>query len=55
MIHLLVSLSDRQSADGVAVEIQFGDILRMLNTDIIEDRSLIDSEKKLMRVYRIGK
>ena len=55
MIHLLMCLSDCQSADSVAVEIQLGDILRVLNTDIIKDRSLIDSEKKLMRIDRVGK
>ena len=50
MVHLLVALSHCQSADGISVQIQFGNLLCMLNTDIVKNRSLIDAEQHLMTI-----
>ena len=44
-VHFLMGLPYSQSADGIAVQIQFGNLLGVGDTDIIIDRSLINPEE----------
>ena len=49
-VHLLVTLTDRKSADRVAVAVHLRDRIRMRDPDILEGSALIDAEQKLMLV-----
>ena len=53
LIHLLVGLSHCQSANCIAVEIHFRDLLCVINPDVRVYRALIDAEEKLLSVDRI--
>ena len=45
MIHLLVCLSYRKTADGISVKIHLGNPFCMIDTDIFIDCSLIDTKQ----------
>ena len=53
MIHLLMCLTDRESADGIAIEIHLRNRIGVLYPDVFEDAALVDAEEKLVRIYRI--
>ena len=53
MVHLLVALSYCQTADRITVEIHLGNPFCMVNADILINRTLVDSEQKLMFVDRV--
>ena len=53
MVHLLVALSYCQTADCIAIEIHLGNPFCMVNADILINRTLVDSEQKLMFVDRV--
>ena len=53
MIHLLMAFSYCQSADRITVEIHLGNPFCMVNADILINRTLVDSEQKLMFVDRV--
>ena len=55
MVHFLVGLTNSKTANSIAVKVHIGNPLGMLYSDIIKDRSLIDSKKKLIRINRILK
>ena len=46
MVHLLVCLADRKSADRIAVQIQLGNPLCMVDPDVRVDGSLVDAEQR---------
>lgn len=48
MVHLLVCLADRKSADRIAVQIQLGNPLCMVDPDVRVDGSLVDAEQHLV-------
>ena len=50
MIHLLVCLSYRKTADGISVKIHLGNPFCMIDTDIFIDCSLIDTKQQLVLV-----
>ena len=52
-VHLLRALADGQTPDGVAVQIQFGDLLHILDADVPVDAALIDAEQHLPAVERL--
>ena len=52
-VHLLMTLSYRQSADRISRKIKFRDLFCMLNTDVFKNRSLIDSKEQLIFINRI--
>ena len=52
-VHSLRRLADRQSADGITVEIQLGNILHMGDAQIVEGAALVDAEKHLFWVHRV--
>lgn len=49
-VHLLVTLTDRKSADRVAVAVHLRDRIRMRDPDILEGSALIDAEQKLFLI-----
>ena len=53
LIHLGVGLSHGQAADGVAVQVHFRDLLRVVDPDIGVDGALVDAEQKLVFVDRL--
>ena len=53
MVHLLVCLADRKSADRIAVQIQLGNPLCMVDPDVRVDGSLVDAEQHLVTVHGI--
>ena len=53
VIHLLMALPHCQAADGIAGQIQRGDLLHVGHADIMEHRPLVDAEKHLPRVHRV--
>ena len=54
MIHFLMCLSHRQTADGIARKLQLGDLLRVADPDVIDNAALIDPKEILSRIYRVG-
>ena len=52
-VHFLMGLPYRQSSDSITVQIQLGNFLGVGDTNIVINRSLIDAEEKLMRIYCI--
>ena len=53
MVHLFMALSDSKTADGITIQIQLRNTLRMVDTYIIQDRTLIDTKQHLMFIDRI--
>ena len=49
-VHLLGLLANRQPADGVAVAIQFGNLLHVLNAQVLIRPALVDAEQHLVTV-----
>ena len=48
-----MALPHCQAADGIAGQIQLGNLLHVGHADIMEHRPLVDTEKHLSRVHRI--
>ena len=53
MVHLLMCLADRKSADRIAVQIHLGNPLCMVDPDVRVDGSLVDAEQHLVTVHGI--
>ena len=51
-VHICFRLTHSQTADGVAVQFQLGDLLHVLHTQVCIGAALIDAEQKLIRVDR---
>ena len=49
-VHILRRFSHGQAADGVAVQIQVGDLLHVLHPEFIVDAALVDAEQQLVFV-----
>ena len=49
-VHLLCRLSHRQPADGVAVQVQSGDALHVLDAQVIKGTTLIDAKQQLVGI-----
>ena len=54
LIHDLRGLPYRQSADGEAVAVDFGDLLHVPDPQVLIGRSLVDAEQHLPGVHGIG-
>ena len=53
MVHLLMTLPHRQPAQRITVTLHLGNLLCVADSDIIEYRTLIDTEKKLVLIDRV--
>ena len=53
-VHLLGGLTDRQTADGVALAGDLGDLMHMLDTEILVGTALVDAEEHLVAVDGLG-
>ncbi len=54
VVHDFRRFTDRQSADGVAVEVKFAYSEHVLGTQIVVNAALINAEQHLARVDRVG-
>ena len=54
VVHILGRFTDGKTADGIAIEVHFGDFLHMLDTELIECTALIDAEEQLILIDGIG-
>ena len=52
-IHFLMALANCQTSDRIAIEVHFADFLRVFDTDILVNRTLIDTKQELFPVDRI--
>ena len=53
-VHLLGGFTDRQAADGVALAGDLGDLVHMLDTEILVGTALVDAEEHLVAVNGLG-